>query len=594
MEMDSYTALFKKKQKYKNQSNSKSNSKLKSKSKLKKQNNKKKINPNNFNKLLNISYDYIHSDSFEIINNNKNDLMNNLTISKTNSINYFNEFNDNKKNNNFFEEFTDKKDINNTNNYNHKIEKLNEEEFKNSSIQQKKFHTYKLLNQNELFVDEQNINNSINNIIEKNLIKKGKFNNKQHTQIKENYNINKYNNTNKAYKPKYIFKKLNIEDIADYEQQNIINNNQNNNYDFDNEQYTNKTENNESNIIKLNDLNDLKEKIIYYSKAEILHNTNLIFLNNSIYIKRKDLYMMTQENFRKIVKKVLNVIKVKVDQIEIDILFKKISKKSNYIIHSQFNDLLLELVKKIYPEHFSKNKKYTTNYFLNILFNCYKEILIENNKELNDIYHNKYNSILSLVSYAPNDNQILIINNIIFTINKVYENYFVYEFSDNPKIIKKSSKNLVEFCRDYEILSYIMKETEIITYYKLVINYEQAYNFFEDDTNKGILFTLNHFVLFLIHTSLYSYSKRYENKNIDKGVDNECSDESKLLLFLEKLQSSNGMKNFRKKMLRTTSFKLTFIPSEDIYYKVGEINPETGKFNKSKIINNILYCKTYY
>ena len=582
MEMESYAEIIKKRQKYKNQSNLKSKSK--SKSKPKKKNNKKNINQNNSSKKLNISYDYIQNDSFEIKKDSKKDVKYNLTISKTNSIKYIYESN----NDNIFAEFTNKKDINNKN-YNYKKKQINEEELENDITLEKRFHKNKQIKnviKKDLLANNQKEDNNINKIIQNKLIKRKLGTGKLHTPKKQrNINIKKSNTT---YKPNYMVK-LSIEDIADYDSNEIISN-ERNNYDFDSEQIRNKKI---ININKLNGLNGLNEDIIYYSKAEILHNTNLIFLNNSIYVKRKDLYMMTSEKFRKIVYKVLNAINIDIDQNEIDILFKKISQKSNYIIHSQFNDLLLELVEIIYPDNFIKNKKYTTNYFLNILFNCFKELLIEENTGLNDIYNNKYNSLLSLVSYSPKDNQILIINNILLTINEIYEKYFVYEFSTNPKFIKKSSKNLLEFCHDFEILSYIMNETEIITYYKLVINYEQPYIFFENETNKGILYTLNHFVLFLIHGSLYSYSKIYENKNIHIG-DDECSDESKLLLFLEKLHFSKGMKNLRRKMLRVPSFKLSLIPSEDVYYQLGEINPRTGKLNKNNIIKNLLYNQTYY
>ena len=338
-------------------------------------------------------------------------------------------------------------------------------------------------------------------------------------------------------------------------------------------------------------MNGLNTEIIYYTKAEVLHNTHLIFLNNSTYIKRNDMYMMTQENFRKIVKNILKLIPVNIKQIELDLIFKKVSKKSNYIIHSQFNDLLLELIKKIYPVNYKKNKKQTVIYFLNILFNYYSSLLEDKKEELNNIINYKYNTIMSLINVSPNENQIMIMNDILFTIYEIYKKYFFYEYSNNPKIIIKSSKNLIDFSKDFDILPYIMNEMQIMTYYKLVIHYEQPYQFFENDKNRGVLFTLNHFMLYIVHLSLYCFTKKYENITEDI-IDNSITNESKLLLLLEKLECSNGMKNFTRKILRPTSRKLSLIPSKEIYYKVGELTSK-GKFKKNNIIKKILNNKGY-
>ena len=425
------------------------------------------------------------------------------------------------------------------------------------------------------------------------------YNTEKKSKITSQFILNNVNKNKKFYNNNLMKfdKKLKIEDIIDYDSDDSFNNenkyNNNKNihneyYDIDKYSYDEDFNKNKKRI----NINHLNKEINYYTKGEVLHNTDLIFLNNSTYIKRKDLYMMSLENFRKIVKTILNSINVKINLIEIDLIIKKISKKSNNIIYSQFNELLLELIKKIFPEEFKKNKQYITNYFLNILFNCYESLLKEKTNQLYSIYNYKYNSVMSLITMIPNENQILIIRKILFTISEVYEKYFQYEFSNNRKMIIKSSKNLIEFSKDFEIIPFIMKETQIITYYKLVINYEQSYNFFDKQINKGILFTLNHFILFIIHISLYSFTKLYEKISEDI-IDNSSTDESKLLLFLEKLESSHGMKNFSRKFLRPSSGKLSFIPSKDIYYLIGEINPHTGKFKDNKIINNLLNSHKY-
>ncbi len=198
---------------------------------------------------------------------------------------------------------------------------------------------------------------------------------------------------------------------------------------------------------------------------------------------------------------------------------------------------------------------------------------------------------MSLINVGPNEKQIMIMNNIFFTIKEIYHAFFCNEFSDDPNIIIKSSKNLIDFSKDFDILPYIMNEMQIMTYYKLVIHYEQPYQFFENDKNRGVLFTLNHFMLFIVHLSLYSFAKKYENITEDI-IDNSFTNESKLLLLLEKLEYSNGMKNFRRIILRPTSRKLSLIPSKEIYYKVGELTSK-GKFKKNKIIKKLLNNESY-
>ena len=93
-------------------------------------------------------------------------------------------------------------------------------------------------------------------------------------------------------------------------------------------------------------------------------------------------------------------------------------------------------------------------------------------------------------------------------------------------------------------------------------------------------------MLFIIHISLYFFTKKFENITEDI-VDSNVSDESKLLLFLEKLESSHGMKN-AKKILRPISGILSFIPSKDIYEKIGELDPISGKLKSNSNINILL------
>ena len=105
-------------------------------------------------------------------------------------------------------------------------------------------------------------------------------------------------------------------------------------------------------------------------------------------------------------------------------------------------------------------------------------------------------------------------NEIFITINEIYEKYFIFELNYNHEYIYKSGENLIKFCKDFEIVPQIINSTQAMTYYNLAIHINQIFNYFDNKIrkfrnfkNKGIIFTLIHFMIFFIHISLYSYTK---------------------------------------------------------------------------------------
>ena len=333
----------------------------------------------------------------------------------------------------------------------------------------------------------------------------------------------------------------------------------------------------------INLIKDSNDKIL--TKEQILYFTHIIFLNNSEYNKSKDCYMMSKTNFLNILKP-LNIIKSQLILVEIDLIYDSISAKKSMIIYSQFNQILMKIIQKLYPEQYSMSPQLTITYFINKLIKYYN-LFFENKIPKDYLYKYQYNSIVKLMQASPNENQLYLISQIILTINEIYEKYFTYEFDKNQENINKSSENLVNFCRDFEIIPQIINSTQAMTYYNLIIHIEQLYNFFKDALknkkickNKGKIFTLYHFILFILHMSLYTYTKIFESKTWNTK-NNDITKESKLLLFLEKLEHSKGMTNFLSKLYTPRTKPLSLIPPRKVCLSLGILDKEKKKITES-------------
>ena len=333
----------------------------------------------------------------------------------------------------------------------------------------------------------------------------------------------------------------------------------------------------------INLIKDSNDKIL--TKEQILYFTHIIFLNNSEYNKSKDCYMMSKTNFLNILKP-LNIIKSQLILVEIDLIYDSISAKKPMIIYSQFNQILMKIIQKLYPEQYSMSPQLTITYFINKLIKYYN-LFFENKIPKDYLYKYQYNSIVKLMQASPNENQIYLISQIILTINEIYEKYFTYEFDKNQENINKSSENLVNFCRDFEIIPQIINSTQAMTYYNLIIHIEQLYNFFKDALknkkickNKGKIFTLYHFILFILHMSLYTYTKIFESKTWN-AKNSDITKESKLLLFLEKLEHSKGMTNFLSKLYTPRTKPLSLIPPRKVCMSLGILDKEKKKITES-------------
>ena len=329
------------------------------------------------------------------------------------------------------------------------------------------------------------------------------------------------------------------------------------------------------------------------TKDQILYFTHIIFLNNASFIKNKECYMMSKSNFLNIMKSI-NMIKSQLILVEIDLIYDSISLKSLMINYSQFNQILMKIIKKFYQEQYLASPQLTINYFINKLIKQYN-LFFENKIPKDYLYKYQYNSIVKIIQIFPNENQIVIIKHIILTINEIYEKYFTYELDYNKEYLYKSSENLVSFCRDFEISPQIINSTQAVTYYNLIIHIEQTYNTLKEILekekickNKGKIFTLYHFILFIIHMSLYSYTKIFGSKSWN-SENNTISKEEKLLLFLEKLDHSKGMTNFLSRLYTPRTKSLSLIPPREVCIALGILKIDKKKQKVIESLDDVFY-----
>ena len=157
---------------------------------------------------------------------------------------------------------------------------------------------------------------------------------------------------------------------------------------------------------------------------------------------------------------------------------------------------------------------------------------------------------------------------------------------ENDKIYKNSLTGLIEFCKDFEIIYHVMSLDKIAIYFNFLINMPQDQItknsehplIFEKSKDLGSVFTISKFSGFLVHASLISFEKnskcidnlvkrKTENLEIGFNLDNLGNSE-KLILFLDKLDSCEGIKSLEKKITKCYNSKISLVPPKEIISKV--------------------------
>jgi len=309
---------------------------------------------------------------------------------------------------------------------------------------------------------------------------------------------------------------------------------------------------------------DWNKPIKIYSKEEIINNMNIIFLNYSVYFLNKDIYLISIDNIIKIIKEIgflPDVIKL----YQIDILIKKVCSNLKFIGFEDFMSIFIKLAQKIFPNVFNSNKDLLLNHFFHSIFTLYNIILTEENIPIKDLLKYSYTSITSLTNIIPDDSQILVLNSLLYTLNEIYEKYFVknkkinYSFKNNQNL-----SHFFDFCRDFEIHPYIFNETQMITYFNTIIEKKDLFKLIDDSNEKKNTFTFNNFILFFIHLAEYNYAKIYQNINEEEK---KITQLSKLIMILTRMECSKGM----RAIIINTIPNLSLMPNKELLLKYNFI-----------------------
>ena len=309
---------------------------------------------------------------------------------------------------------------------------------------------------------------------------------------------------------------------------------------------------------------DWNKPIKIYTKEEIINNMNIIFLNYAIYSLNKNIYLISIENIIKIIKEIgflPDIIKL----YQIDILIKKVCPKLKFVAFEDFMSIFIKLAQKIFPKEFNSNKDLLLNHFFHSIFNFYSIILTEEIIPIKDLLKYPYTSTTSLMNIIPDDSQILVLNSLLYTLNEIYEKYFVnnkhinYAFKKNQKL-----SQFFDFCKDFEIHPFIFNETQMVAYFNTILEKKDLFKLIDDSQEKKNIFSFNNFILLFIHLSEYNYAKIYQNVTEDE---NKVTQLSKLIMLLTRMECSKGM----REIITNTVPNLSLMPNKELLLKYNFI-----------------------
>ena len=312
---------------------------------------------------------------------------------------------------------------------------------------------------------------------------------------------------------------------------------------------------------------------------------NIIFKNYATYSSKKNIYLISIENIIKILREI-KILPELIKLYQIDIIIKKICPKIKYIVLDDFVNIFIKIAQKIFPKEFRTNKDLLLNHFFHNIFTFYNSILNEELAPLNEILKYSYSSILSLMNIVPDDSQILVLNSLLYTLNEIYEKYFVNNKSSKNIDNNPNLSNLFYFCKDFEVFPFIFNETQIITYYNTVLEKKELFKLIDDSKEKKNTFTFNNFILLFIHLAEYNYAKVYQNFTEEVKQETQLS---KLIMLLTKLECSKGMRN----IIMNSLPNLSLMPNKELLLKYNFIFKKESETLDNLLNNNLAIEDNY-
>ena len=311
----------------------------------------------------------------------------------------------------------------------------------------------------------------------------------------------------------------------------------------------------------------------------------------------------------------------KLNTTRLEIIYKSIN-KNNQLNFDQFLNSLVKISSYKYNITSKKDiKNATQKIILEYLYPLYYSIIDKNNKYSNsatnsslDVNYNNINQNFEKILYTKLFEEILI--QVVPSLFDIYKTYFTNEISisDNLTYIKKTSyKNYFTLIKNLEIIPYLLSNSTCYQIYKYETsnsdvdeNIKKNKNFYLEICKKidflnmntterynknifGKFFIFFKFLRCLIKMAIIIYEKINEENNNNEDINDKLNYEEMLILFLQKIEKSEGFNNFTKINNMSHNYKTSNIIPINFSIKLNKNNNVNNKeINdiKENIINN--------
>ena len=343
-----------------------------------------------------------------------------------------------------------------------------------------------------------------------------------------------------------------------------------------NDSYNNNNNNNNSNLpdtLSPTNKQTIDKALKTYKDMKLKTKCQNVFYNFAEFSIKNCEFYISYFNMNKIFKAIgineNNYIK------NLDLFFQKINIKSKKFNLDDFLALIVVLAESFYSkEIFLTNPTLYINKFVDIYFEPVI-ILIKGSRLF---FYNKVEE--SVKTFKINTNTLHLLEEVYFGLQEIYSFYFKYEINNNKNkemLMKNSVEALADFGKDFEIMPYLINLNHYAIYWKFINEKKydiQALNQIIDNNRikikdvklLGRHFKFTDFCIFLLILSQELFEK------FNKYDINNCSNEEKLLTFLEFLSKSKGIDIVRLNGKNLPNFnKNSLLPSIEI---IANINPK--------------------
>ena len=310
----------------------------------------------------------------------------------------------------------------------------------------------------------------------------------------------------------------------------------------------------------------------------------------------------------------------KLNTTRLEIIYKSIN-KNNQLNFDQFLNSLVKISSYKYNITSKKDiKNATQKIILEYLYPLYYSIIDKNNKYSNsatnsslDVNYNNINQNFEKILYTKLFEEILI--QVVPSLFDIYKTYFTNEISisDNLTYIKKTSyKNYFTLIKNLEIIPYLLSNSTCYQIYKYETsnsdvdeNIKKNKNFYLEICKKidflnmntterynknifGKFFIFFKFLRCLIKMAIIIYEKiNEENNNNNEDINDKLNYEEMFILFLQKIEKSEGFNNFTKINNMSHNYKTSNIIPINFSIKLNENNNVNNKEVNDIKENNI-------